>query len=126
MYILGDQVVLRWGHSSQNRHLGLYGAFLDTGLVAYGLVARRPKDFAAMGLAYGSYAPGFRQTEQSGNPAGLPITMRDFETTVEWTYGCTIRPGLVVQPSLQYLVHPKGTTAIPNAFAIGVNLVINF
>jgi carbohydrate-selective porin OprB len=52
--------------------------------------------------------------------------MRDFETTVEWTYGCAIRPGLVVQPSLQYLVHHKGTTAIPNALAIGVNVVINF
>jgi porin len=90
------------------------------------MVARRPKDFTAMGLAYGSYAPGFGQMEQSGNPAGLPTTMRDFETTVEWTYGCTIRPGLVVEPSLQYLIHPKGTTSIPNALAIGVNLVINF
>lgn len=140
LYILGDQVVLRWGDSSQDRHLGLYGAFLvargqrlnsapyffDTGLVAYGLVARLPKDFAAMGVAYGSYAPGVRQTEQSGNPAGAPITMRNFETTIEWTYGCRIRPGLVVQPSLQYLIHPKGITAIPNALAIGVNLVINF
>jgi porin len=101
--------------------------FFDTGLVAYGPVVHRPKDFAAMGLAYGSYAPGFRQTEQSGIPsAAMPITTRNFETTVEWTYGCTIRPGLVVQPSLQYLIHPKGTTAIPNALAIGVNLVINF
>jgi porin len=67
LYILGDQVVSRWGDSSQNRHLGLFGAFLvvpdqrlnsapyffDTGLVAYGLVARRPKDFAAMGVAVG-------------------------------------------------------------------------
>ena len=140
LYILGDQVVARWGDSSQNRHLGWYGAFLatpgqhlnsapyffDTGLVAYGPVVRRPKDFAAMGLAYGSYAPGFRQAEPAGIPAGMPITARNFETTVEWTYGCTIRPGLVVQPSLQYLIHPKGTTAVPNALALGLNLVINF
>jgi porin len=140
LYILGDQVVSRWGDASQNRHLGLYGAFLsvpdqrlnstpyffDTGLVAYGLLARRPKDFVATGFAYGSYTPGFQPTEQSGNPAGMPITMRNFETTIEWTYGCTIRPGLVVQPSFQYLTHPKGTTAIPNALAIGINLVINF
>jgi len=67
-------------------------------LVAHGLVARRPKDFAAMVLAYGSYAAGFQQTEQLGKPAGMPITMRKFETTVEWTYGCTIRPGLVCSP----------------------------
>jgi carbohydrate-selective porin OprB len=51
--------------------------------------------------------------------------MRNFESTIEWTYGFMIRPGLVVQPSLQYIIHPKGTTAIPNALAIGLNLVIN-
>jgi carbohydrate-selective porin OprB len=145
VYILGDQVLARWGDASQHRHLGLFGAFLsapqerlhsapgsltlaapigaapvresyffDTGLVAYGLAARRPKDFAAVGIAYGSYAT---------RPQAI---LQTFETTIEWTYGCVIRPGLVVQPSLQYIVHPKGTAAIPNALAAGVNLVINF
>jgi carbohydrate-selective porin OprB len=46
--------------------------------------------------------------------------------TLEWTYGCTVRPGLLVQPSLQYLVNPGGEKAIPNALAIGVNIVFNF
>ena len=26
LYILGDQVLVLWGHSGQNRHLGLFGA----------------------------------------------------------------------------------------------------
>jgi carbohydrate-selective porin OprB len=46
--------------------------------------------------------------------------------TIEWTYGFTVRPGLVLQPSLQYIIHPNGKPAIPNALAIGVNVVINF
>jgi porin len=139
LYVLGDQVVARWGDSGQNRHLGVFGAFLaspdrhldmapyffDTGLVAYGALARRPKDFVAVGVAYGSYTAAFPPLELGPLP-GTPVTMRDFESTVEWTYGCRIRPGLVVQPSVQYLIHPKGTGSIPNALAIGLNLVVNF
>jgi len=67
-----------------------------------------------------------RDLRQAETPVGLSIAMPDFESTVEWTYGCLIRPGLVLQPSLQYIIHPKGKTAIPNALAIGINLVINF
>jgi porin len=140
LYILGDQVLSRWGDSSQNRHLGLFGAFLavpdqrlnsapyffDGGFVAYGLVAQRPKDFAAMGAAYGSSTANLLPAEQADVRPVASVAMRHFESTIEWTYGCLIRPGLVVQPSLQYIIHPKGTTAIPNALAIGVNLVINF
>jgi porin len=140
LYILGDQVLSRWGDSSQNRHLGLFGAFLaipdqrlnsapyffDGGLVAYGLVTRRPKDFAAMGAAYGSYTANLLPAEQAEVGPVASVAIRHFESTIEWTYGCVIRPGLVVQPSLQYIIHPKGTTATPSALAIGVNLVINF
>jgi carbohydrate-selective porin OprB len=46
--------------------------------------------------------------------------------TLEWTYGCTVRPGLLVQPDLQYLINPGGNKAVPNAVAIGVNVVFNF
>jgi carbohydrate-selective porin OprB len=46
--------------------------------------------------------------------------------TLELTYGCTVRPGLLFQPSLQYLINPGGNKAVPNALAMGVNVVINF
>jgi carbohydrate-selective porin OprB len=46
--------------------------------------------------------------------------------TLEWNYGCTVKPGLLVQPCLQYLVNPAGNKAVPNALAIGVNVVFNF
>jgi carbohydrate-selective porin OprB len=46
--------------------------------------------------------------------------------TLEFNYGCTVRPGLLVQPGLQYLVNPGGNKAVPNALALGVNVVFNF
>lgn len=36
-----------------------------------------------------------------------------------------VNPGFRVQPSVQYLVNPGGNKAIPNALAIGMNLVFN-
>jgi porin len=129
LYVLGDQVLVRWGAAGQNRHLGIFGAFLvtpaqrlntapyffDTGLVAYGPVPSRPKDFAALGVAYAFYTPGLQQA----------ITPRQFESTIEANYGWRVRPGLVLQPSLQYILRPKGTGTIPNAWALGLNLIIN-
>jgi porin len=140
LYILGDQVILRWRHSGQGEHLGIFGAltvvpdqrvntvpyFFDAGLVAYGPLPGRPKDFAALGVVYGSYAARLQQAMEGETVTVPSAVMPRFEMTVEWTYGCRIRPGLVLQPSLQYLIRPKGTTAIPNALAIGMNVVINF
>jgi porin len=59
LYIVGDQVLWRFGDSAQSRHLGAFGAFtlapnqhinkvphfFDTGLVTLGPLRRRPKDF---------------------------------------------------------------------------------
>jgi carbohydrate-selective porin OprB len=45
---------------------------------------------------------------------------------LEWNFGLAIRPGFLWQPDIQYLVHPNGSQTIPNALAIGVNIVVNW
>jgi porin len=121
-YVVGDQELLRWGAPKQHRHLGMFGAlvftndsksnkvpvFLDGGLVLYGLMRRRAEDFVGVAVVYGAYS----------TPA------RDFEMTIELTYGLKLLPGLVLQPDVQYLVHPSGEPGIPNALAIGLNVVV--
>jgi carbohydrate-selective porin OprB len=52
--------------------------------------------------------------------------VQQFEMALEWNYGLAIRPGLLLQPDVQYLVHPNGNTRINNAVAVGVNIVVNF
>jgi carbohydrate-selective porin OprB len=54
------------------------------------------------------------------------VGVQNWEMTLEWTYGCTVKPGLLVQPSLQFLVNPGGNQTVPNALAIGLNVVFNF
>jgi porin len=137
LYVVGDQVLVRWGHSAQDRRLGAFGAFtvapdsrvnkvpyfFDTGLVMYGPFQRRPKDFAGFAVVYGSYSGDLRRAEMEAIP---PTAVQQFEMALEWNYGLAIRPGLLLQPDVQYLVHPSGNTSIGNALAIGLNIVVNF
>jgi carbohydrate-selective porin OprB len=45
--------------------------------------------------------------------------------TFEWNYGMRLLPGLLLQPDVQYIVHPSGDSAISNALAAGLNAVVN-
>jgi carbohydrate-selective porin OprB len=96
--------------------------FFDSGLVVYGPSRRRLKDFIGSAGVCGSYSSDLRRTEE------IQPTIRGiqhFETTFELNYGWTIRPVLLMQPDLQYIVHPNGNERLPNALAIGLNIVVN-
>jgi porin len=139
-YVIGDQAIIRWGDPAEKRHLGVFAAFVcapdqrvnqlpyffDAGLVGYGFFPSRPRDFAGFGVAYGSYSRDLRRAQSIETINDPGVGIQNFEMTLELTYGCTIRPGLLVQPDLQYIVHPAGKQAIPNAIAAGVNVVLNF
>lgn len=134
-YVVADQELLRWGDSTQDRHLGVFGAFtaapdqrvnkvpyfFDTGLVMYGPSSRRQRDFVGFAVVYGAYSRDLLLAEEI-NPAPR---VQNFEMTLELNYGWTIRPGLLLQPDLQYVVHPNGNVRLHNAVAIGINLVLN-
>ena len=136
LYVVGDHVLMRFGDPGQDRHLGVFGAFtaapdqrvnqvpyfFDSGLVVYGPSRRRLKDFIGSAGVCGSYSSDLRRTEE------IQPTIRGiqhFETTFELNYGWTIRPVLLMQPDLQYIVHPNGNERLPNALAIGLNIVVN-
>lgn len=135
-YVVADRALVRWGDSGFERHLGIFGAFtaapdqrinrvpyfFDTGLVAYGPSSKRPRDFIGLAVVYGSYSRDLRLAEEL-NPGSVGV--QNFEMTIELNYGWTARPGLLLQPDLQYIVHPSGTTRLHNAVAIGINIVLN-
>jgi porin len=140
LYLVGDQELVRWGAPAQHRHLGAFAAavfaprrqanpvpvFLDGGLVLYGPASKRPKDFVGIGVVYGAYSADLATAAGIAVPFARSTTtrVRDFEMTLEATYGLKLLPGLVLQPDLQYLIHPSGMPSIPNALAIGANVVV--
>jgi porin len=86
----------------------------------------RPRDFAGLAVVYGSYSSDLRRAEELQAVTDPTAVVQSREMTVELNYGFTIRPGLLVQPSLQYIVNPGGNRSIPNALAVGINLVFQF
>jgi porin len=139
-YAVGDQALARWGDPAEKRHLGVFAAavcapdqrvnqvpyYFDAGLVAYGFLPSRPRDFVGFGVAYGSYSGDLRRAEELQAVTGPTVGVQSWEMTVELNYGCTVRPGLLVQPSLQCLVNPGGDKSVPTALAVGMNVVFNF
>ncbi|HEY1861842.1 MAG TPA: carbohydrate porin, partial [Gemmataceae bacterium] len=77
-YVLGDQVLARWGGPAEKRHMGVFASFVcapdervnqlpyffDAGLVAYGFLPSRPRDFAALAFVFGSYSSDLRRAQE--------------------------------------------------------------
>jgi hypothetical protein len=61
--------------------------YFDTGLVAYGFLASRPRDFAA----YGSYSGHLRRAEAVQALTDAALGLQSWEMTLEINYGCTVR-----------------------------------
>src|SRR5262245_62231276 len=100
--------------------------FFYAGLVAYGFLPKRSRDFAGFGVAYGSYSGDLRRAEEVQASTDPAVGVQSWEMTLELNYAYIVHPGLRVQPTLQYLVNPGGNKAVPNALAVGLNTVFNF
>lgn len=85
--------------------------FFSTGLVYKGLFSGRENDTTSFGLAYGKVSKEIRG--------------QDFEMLIELTHVFAITPWLSVQPDVQYVIHPHGSSEIPNALVIGFGLNVN-
>src|SRR5262249_48926568 len=100
--------------------------FFNAGLVAYGFLPSRPRDFAALAVVYGFYSSDLRHPEELQTVIDPNVTVQSREMTAEFNDGWTVRAGMLLQTSLQYIVNPSGHKSIPNALAFGVNVVFQF
>jgi porin len=139
-YVVGDQMLVRLGGPSENRHLGIFGSvvvapdqevspmpyFFSGGLVAYGPFESRPKDFLALGVAYGAFSDDLRAAQQAAQLTDPTVEAQLFEMTLEASYGVQVRPGLMLQPGMQLIINPGGSPDVDPALAIGVNAILSF
>jgi len=121
LYLLADQIVYREAAGSSQ---GL-GTFLQLGY-APGKTSLNDK-YAAFGLNYRGLIPG-RPNDQAGvalahaslNNALLTAessTYTSCETVIEFTYEHQLTRNLVLQPDIQYIIHPGMKTHLNNAWA---------
>ena len=54
------------------------------------------------------------------------ISVPDYEAVLELTYRAQITPWFALQPDVQWIIHPGGSTAIDNALVIGLRAAVSF
>jgi len=105
----------------------LFDYYLDSGVTFNGLIPGRSADLFGVATAYGHIGSGlqrFAEDQNNFDDTNQPIP--DFEQNIELTYFAQITPWWVVQPDMQVIIHPGGSSAIPNAVAFGCRTVITF
>jgi porin len=144
LYGVADQMVVRAGERSLNLFMrgglspsdrNLISYYIDGGAGIKGLIAGRADDVLTFGIAYASISKDAAAADQDLlNANGPPQAIRDREVVFELSYAAQIAPWWIVQPDLQYIVHPGGNVADPNnanatianAFVAGVRSTIKF
>jgi porin len=117
---------LRGGYSPPDRNLITW--YFDGGAGFKGIVPGRADDTLTFGV---SYAKISGDTAAADRDAGNAV--RDHEIVFELDYAAQIAPWWVVQPDLQYIVHPNGgqnpndaTQSFDHALLAGLRSTITF
>jgi porin len=106
------EVFLRGGFSPADRNA--LGWALDGGIGWTGPIPGRPADVAALGIAHARFSPRYSAGARLAAPAS---PAPDFEQAIEASYTVKLGDHFNVQPDLQFIRHPGGSTAQGDAVA---------
>jgi len=115
----------------------LIDIYLDAGMTHKGLFDSRPDDTAGLGVAYGRVSRQATAFDRDVvNLTGQAMPIRDYEAVVELSYQMKLADNWLLQPNLQYVVHPgghvpdprdpSGTNAIRDAVVLGMRTMLKF
>jgi porin len=85
---------------------------LAGGLVYQGLLPNRDRDVTALGIVSGKFS---NQLKGQGT-----------ETFVEFNHRFQVSPWFYVTPDIQYIINPNGSSHIPNALVLAMEVSVNF
>ncbi len=129
----GVAVFGRAAYSPPDRSLNDF--YLDAGIIFAGMIPARPADIFGASFLYAHMSNRARGLDRDTRLfTGLPVPLRDFELSFEFTYGAAIVPGWTVYPTAHLIFHPGGnapdprspTEPIRNAVVIGVRSVMQY
>lgn len=122
----GLTVFGRAGYSPPDRNL--FSLVCDAGFTYHGLLPGRNADVAGVGMIYARISDDIRRHERDDRAFNLLTSpaLPDHEIVLESTYSIQVRDGLTIQPDFQWIHHPGGSSATPDAFVIGLRTTIIF
>ena len=99
----------------------------DIGARYTGLLPGRDEDALALGCACYHISPRVAGATRAANRAdGTRLAIPDYEAVIELTYSARITPWLAVQPDVQWIIHPGGSSAIDDALVVGLRATVEF
>jgi porin len=131
----GVAAFLRVSGAAADRNLVSF--YVDGGINYLAPFEGRDSDILGFAVAYagiGSAASALNRDANFFSSVGRPI--RNFEMAIELTYKAQIAPWWVLQPDLQFILHPAGNVSnptdptgvrpIPNATVVGLRTTVAF
>jgi porin len=107
----------RVGFAQQDRSFVHFS--MSTGVKSTGLIPGRPLDVAGLGWIYARISPYYADAQPQPEPWS-------YESVLEATYQFFVTPAWSLQPDVQYVMHPGGSTLIRNATVLGLRVDITF
>jgi porin len=99
----------------------------EGGLHYMGAIPGRGKDALGLGLAYVALSDRGAAAVRDANRRDLTSHHPpDYEATIELVYRYQVAPWFSIQPHVQYVLHPGGTTAREDTLIVGVRTNIAF
>lgn len=141
LYFIADQTIWqKKGEGDDLKEIGLFfragnaqndqsvfNYYFDGGISFNGVIPGRPDDSFGVATAYGHISSGLRgSVADENNFNGTALPLPDAEQNIEVTYSAKITPWCTVQPDIQFIVHPGGSAAIPDALVLGCRTTILF
>nr|WP_238199138.1 carbohydrate porin [Methylobacterium tardum] len=106
----GASVFLRASASPGDRNLVDF--YLDGGIAYRGLLPGRSDDTLGFAAGFTHISAAARRLDTiAAAQSSSPYPRRSAETVLEATYQVVLGPGVAVQPTLQYVIHPGGGIA---------------
>ena len=102
--------------------------YSEGGLSYQGLLPGRDEDLFGMGIAYSQISEDVRQSGRDDRDINRTtgIVLQDYETVLELTYQIAITPWWKIQPDIQYILHPGGSSTIDDAVVLGCRFNLSF
>ncbi len=111
---------VRTGFSPNDRNA--FSQTADAGLGVTGLLPGRAADILSVGVAWVKIGQGARRCQLDAGSSSIP----DYEVTFETNYIIELGKHWHVIPDLQWVCHPGGSRALPDALATGLRTRVEF
>ncbi|MBI4026100.1 MAG: carbohydrate porin [Verrucomicrobia bacterium] len=139
LYLVAEQMIYRkagtddqgiglfWRGGGSPPDRNVFEFYSEGGCHGKGLIPDRDRDVFGVAAAYAQISRHLRDFDRDRNTLNeTDDPVRDFEMVLEFTYLVTIAAWWTVQPDLQWILHPGGSSATGDALVVGVRTKLDF